>query len=223
MVSPTWLAGKGRLRFAALILFLLPTIALLSYEPTSNMILPLRGQQPSVPSEDSTSQSNDQVWQTLVAAFRDNKPAIKPIQLEYNLDLNLPHEGEEVPDLAMMTTAEVDTMRRAHTQFFESVKSQPIKLAYKAGTKGIATTASAASLPVVVISLRMLRQTRSTLPVEIFVPDLNVSQSDICSKIISSLGGQCIPFSPVLGNETALECREKQILQQTSCHAVLLV
>jgi len=58
--------------------------------------------------------------------------------------------------------------------------------------------------------LRMLRQTRSTLPVEIFVPDLNVSQSDICSKIISSLGGQCIPFSPILGNETALECRENK-------------
>jgi hypothetical protein len=164
-------------------------VTFLSYEPTSNMILPLRGQLPSSLSEDSTSQSNDQVWQTLVTAFRDNKPAIKPIQLKYNLDLDLPHEGEEVPDLAMMTTAEVDTMRRAHTQFVESVKSQPIKLAYKAGRKGIATTASAASLPVVVISLRMLRQTRSTLPVEIFVPDLNVWQSDICSKTISSLGG----------------------------------
>jgi hypothetical protein len=110
MVSPTWFAGKGRLRFAALILFLLPVIALLSYESTSNMILPLRGQLPSFPSEDSTPQSNDQVWQTLVAAFRDNKPAIKPIQLKYNLDLNLPHEGEEVPDLAMMTTAEVDAL-----------------------------------------------------------------------------------------------------------------
>jgi alpha 1,2-mannosyltransferase len=209
-ISPTWFIGKRHLRFAAFVFFLLPMVALLSYETTSNVILPLRGQLSGVLSEDSTSQSNDQIWQTLVTAFRDNKPAIKPIQLKYNLDLNLPHEGEEVPDLATMTTAEVDTMRRAHTQFVESVKSQPIKLAYKAGTKGIATTASAESLPVVVISLRMIRQTRSTLPVEVFVSDVEVSQSDICSKIISSLGGQCIPLSPILGNETAPEYRENK-------------
>jgi hypothetical protein len=130
MVSPTWSTRKRRLRFAALVFFLLPLVALLSHEPKLSSFL----------SEDSTSQSNDQIWQTLVTAFRDNKPAIKPIQLKYNLDLNLPHEGEEVPDLAMMTTAEVDTMGRAHTQFVESVKSQPIKLAYKAGTKGISTS-----------------------------------------------------------------------------------
>jgi hypothetical protein len=41
---------------------------------------------------------------TLITVFRDNKPAIKLIQLKYSLDLDLPREGEEVPDMAMMTT-----------------------------------------------------------------------------------------------------------------------
>ncbi len=126
------------------------------------MIRPLHDGISSILSASSTSQTNNQIWQTLVTAFRYNKPGIKPIELKYNMDWNLPHEDEEVPDRAMMTTSEVVTMRRAHSHFVERIRSQPIQLAHKAGTQGIATTAAAAGLPVVVISLHMLRQTKSS-------------------------------------------------------------
>ena len=214
MISTAWLISNARLRFAAIVSLLSTLLIFLFFNSNSNVVHPLHDQLSSLLPASPTPPSNNQIWQILITSFRDNKPDINSIQLKYNLDLNLPHDGEEVPDLAMMTMAELDTMRRAHSQFVENLKTLPIELVYQVGTKGIATTASAASLPVIVISLRMLRQTKSTLPVEVFVSDVEVSQSDICSKIIASLGAQCIPLSTILGNEAAPEYQDNKYINK---------
>lgn len=69
-----------------------------------------------------------------------------------------------------MLPDEVEAMKNAHTGFVRDIKSNPPQLHYVPNTRGLVSTAGGSYLPVLVISLRMLRKTGSELPVEVFWP-----------------------------------------------------
>lgn len=102
------------------------------------------------------------------------------------------------PDLLKMTTRDVRTMKKAHEDFVEAIELDPPALAYIPGTKGLVTTAGGPYLPVLVISLRMLRRTGSKLPMEVFLATPDEYEEYICDQVLPSLNAQCVVLSEIM-------------------------
>ena len=101
-------------------------------------------------------------------------------------------------DITSMPDEDVELMRAAHIYFVDSIKANAPKLSYASGTRGVVTTAGGAYLPVLVISLRMLRRTGSTLPVEVFLASSSEYEGHVCRNILPSLNARCLIISDIL-------------------------
>ncbi|KAJ6109889.1 hypothetical protein N7486_002124 [Penicillium sp. IBT 16267x] len=102
------------------------------------------------------------------------------------------------PDFVKVASEDVITMKEAHAGFVEAISNSPPQLQYIPGTKGVVSTAGGSYLPVLVISLRMLRRTGSTLPMEVLLADENEYEDYICDTVLPSLNARCIVLSRIL-------------------------
>ncbi|KAI9819414.1 MAG: hypothetical protein M1832_003977 [Thelocarpon impressellum] len=104
------------------------------------------------------------------------------------------------PDLLALADADVADLQAAHARFVTATREPRLpQLPYEPETEGIVTTASGPLLPVLVVSLRMLRRTGSTLPVEVFLEPAAVAdvESDVCRTVLPSLGARCVPLAAI--------------------------
>ncbi|PYH44696.1 nucleotide-diphospho-sugar transferase [Aspergillus saccharolyticus JOP 1030-1] len=87
-------------------------------------------------------------------------------------------------------------MQIAHDSIRHTIHTIQHKPPYTPGTTGI-VTAAASYLPTLLVTLRLLRRTGSTLPVEVFLA--NTTESDparpLCQHVLPQLGAQCITLS----------------------------
>ncbi|KNG81851.1 putative alpha-1,2-mannosyltransferase (Mnn2) [Aspergillus nomiae NRRL 13137] len=83
------------------------------------------------------------------------------------------------PEVLDMLDDHVETMKQAHTG-------------------GLVSTAGGEYLPVLVISLRMLRRTGSELPLEVFLANEDEYETYICDVVLPSLNARCVVLSHVL-------------------------
>lgn len=102
------------------------------------------------------------------------------------------------PNLLEMPKESVEKMRAAHTQFVNSLKDEPLQMAFTPGSRGLVSTAGGNYLPVFVISLRMLRRTGTTLPIEVFLADNKEYESYICTQVLPKLNATCVVMSEIL-------------------------
>ncbi|KAL2871304.1 alpha-mannosyltransferase [Aspergillus lucknowensis] len=102
------------------------------------------------------------------------------------------------PEMLDMLPEEVEEMQKAHTKFVDAINTAAPDLHYVSNTRGIVSTAGGSYLPVLVISLRMLRRTGSTLPVEVFLADDDEHEPYICDVVLPSLNARCVVLSHVL-------------------------
>ncbi|KAJ5180266.1 hypothetical protein N7492_003476 [Penicillium capsulatum] len=102
------------------------------------------------------------------------------------------------PEYVSVDTRDLVQMKQAHTGFVATITTVPLELPYVPGTKGIVSTAGGSYLPVLVISLRMLRRTGSTLPMEIFLANEDEYEDYICDVVLPSLDAKCIVLSRIL-------------------------
>ncbi|KAJ5084624.1 nucleotide-diphospho-sugar transferase [Penicillium alfredii] len=91
-------------------------------------------------------------------------------------------------------------MQEAHDGFVKAIQA-PIDPAYVPRTKGIVSAAGGTYLPTFVVSLRMLRRTGSTLPVELFLKDWGEYEPYICGIVLPALNAQCRVISAILVNQ----------------------
>ncbi|KAF7591277.1 hypothetical protein BBP40_001786 [Aspergillus hancockii] len=102
------------------------------------------------------------------------------------------------PEELDMLQDDVDIMKQAHTDFVNEIMTNPPKLHYIPSTKGVVSTAGGEYLPVLVISLRMLRRTGSELPVEVFLANDDEYENYICDVVLPSLNARCVVLSHIL-------------------------
>ena len=108
-----------------------------------------------------------------------------------------------LPELLKMPAEDVLSMKQAHEAFVSGVEAQPDPLfTYSPGSRGIVTTAGGRYLPVVIISIRMLRRSASKLPIEVFLLSNDEYESFACETILPSLGAKCIVLNDVLRSAT---------------------
>lgn len=103
-----------------------------------------------------------------------------------------------VANLIRLSEQDLMKMKRAHRKFVEDIETSPPALHYKPGTRGIVSAAGGSYLPVLVISLRMLRRTGSKLPMEVFLADWTEYDGYTCQVVLPSLNAQCVVLSEIL-------------------------
>ncbi|BCS17884.1 alpha-mannosyltransferase [Aspergillus puulaauensis] len=101
------------------------------------------------------------------------------------------------PEMLDMLPDEVEEMKSAHARFVDSMGMVSAHLHYIPNTRGIISTAGGPYLPVLVISLRMLRRTGSELPVEVFLANDDEYEPYICDVVLPSLDAQCVVLSHI--------------------------
>ena len=101
-------------------------------------------------------------------------------------------------DLLSMPDGDVQKMKAAHEKFQSGLKGKAAELIYTPGTRGLVTTAGGPYLPVFAVSLRMLRRTGTTLPMEVFLANQEEYESYICDHVFPKLNAKCVVLSDIL-------------------------
>lgn len=102
------------------------------------------------------------------------------------------------PDLLEISNINMEKMQKAHTKFVQGIGENPPRMVFTPGSQGLVSTAGGKYLPVFVISLRMLRRTGTTLPVEVFLADHEEYEPYICKEVLPSLNATCVIMSDIL-------------------------
>lgn len=141
-----------------------------------------------------------QFWRKLQALLTAHEPkCASPVRIQNAPSTRFkPKDPDMRPQLLEMSAADVAKMKQAHSDFVSSIASDPPQLNYVPGTRGIVSTAGGSYLPVLVISIRMLRKTGSMMPVEVFLADDKEYESYICDVILPFLNARCVVLSKIL-------------------------
>jgi alpha 1,2-mannosyltransferase len=133
-----------------------------------------------------------------------------PVLTEHNPDCPSPEKSQQAqsvrydpinpverPDFIKMSAADIKKMRQKHAGFVKAMnKLGPPH--YVPGTRGLVTTAGGRYLPVLTISLRMLRRAGSTLPMEVFLASDEEYEPYICEVVLARLNAKCVILENIL-------------------------
>ncbi|TVY71485.1 Alpha-1,2-mannosyltransferase MNN21, partial [Lachnellula suecica] len=103
-------------------------------------------------------------------------------------------------NLLEWSNSDIGSMKGTHAWFLQQLRTKPPELDYEQGTKGIVTSAGGKYFPVLLVSLRMLRRTGSTLPVEIFFKNREEYEELACEGLFKNLGAKCVVLSEMVGD-----------------------
>ena len=151
-------------------------------------------------SSGSVDDTRVEFWRSFQSVLADTNPDCplpKRLGSSGAIGFN-PTEAHARPDLLEMPDGDVEKMRNAHKKLVHRLNTDPPKMVYTPGTQGIVSTAGGAYLPVLVISLRMLRRTGSKLPMEVFLADKTEYESYICETVLPELNAKCVILSDIL-------------------------
>ncbi|OJJ50645.1 hypothetical protein ASPZODRAFT_57436 [Penicilliopsis zonata CBS 506.65] len=144
------------------------------------------------------------LWQNLLPLLEDHAPLCSPPSRRDSSGA-IPYSAIQAsprPDLIVQPEVYQQPMQEAHDGFVAAVQtSTTLKSPHIVGTSGIVSSAGKSYLPVFVASLRMLRRTGSTLPVELFVKDESEYEKKICEEVLPSLNARCLVLSDILNNQ----------------------
>ncbi|KAJ9606243.1 mannosyltransferase [Cladophialophora chaetospira] len=84
--------------------------------------------------------------------------------------------------------------RKNHAAFVERIPALARAFSFPKRSRGIVTTAGSALMPMLLVSLKLLRRTGCTLPVEVFIASFADYEPLVCEKILPSLNAKCVMF-----------------------------
>ena len=112
------------------------------------------------------------------------------------------------PDVLLLPPDYIEVMKPAHNNFVASLHSEQqngvprLELPYTPRTQGVVSTAGGSYLVLFMTSLRMLRKTGSTLPVEVFLANSDEYEPYICDHVLPTLNARCLILSDFLKEDT---------------------
>lgn len=95
-------------------------------------------------------------------------------------------------DVTPVSDEQVEAAKLAHKSAVEVIRTSTHLVPYKSGTQGIVTVAGGRFTGALLVSLRMLRRTNSTLPVEVFMPNPEDYNEHTCEVVLPSLNARCV-------------------------------
>ncbi|KAJ5166378.1 Alpha-mannosyltransferase [Penicillium canariense] len=192
---------RARTLLTALVLASLLTWSVSRWRSAAPPALP-RGSPASQNVSPDLTDAHKEFWRTFNRYLEKSAPGTAPI-VEFEkapTERFDPNDARPRPDYLSVEAEDVEAIKNAHTEFVAAItdaSSTPV-LPYVPGTKGVVSTAGGAYLPVLVISLRMLRRTGSTLPMEVFLADEEEYEEYICDVVLPALDARCVVLSRIL-------------------------
>lgn len=143
-------------------------------------------------------------WNDLALAIETARPQSALIEVENGHPTNVestwePLNPSKTPPSRLVnfaTEREVDLLE-SHYLMRTSMQRLAPRLKYSKGYQGIVTTANANYMPILLVSLRMLRRTDCQLPVEVFIDNWMTYDPEICETVLPSLNAACIMLSEI--------------------------
>jgi alpha 1,2-mannosyltransferase len=142
-------------------------------------------------------------WKTWARHIAAARPKTGPVQVTWPA-ANVP-AGRFEPDATRgkpashidISDQDVNSLKGSHAQFRGTLEDfhveEEVKKLY-AGT-GIVTVAGGEFFGPSIVGIRMLRQTGSTLPVEVFLANWEEYEPQLCEEVYPSLNARCIVIS----------------------------
>ncbi|KAH8731775.1 mannosyltransferase putative-domain-containing protein [Phaeosphaeriaceae sp. PMI808] len=151
-------------------------------------------------------------WQDLAFALIAAEPLCKPLQV-FEESIQHPEDGYEplktdkqLPQRLVGFTEQDETaLLRAHYKMRRAAQRLAPKIAFATGTTGIVTTANSDYMPILLVSLRMLRRTGCNLPMEVFIDDWSHYSHTTCEIVLPSLNACCVVLSNIYAQNTTLK------------------
>ncbi|KAE8149941.1 mannosyltransferase putative-domain-containing protein [Aspergillus avenaceus] len=139
------------------------------------------------------------LWQQLRSLLEDYEPDCpSPVRrdssgaISFNANRAIPR-----PDLIVNADEIQEPLQQAHDGFVNAMQRVKPHVAHVPGTSGIVSSAGKSYLPLFVTSLRMLRRTGSTLPVELFVKDTSEYETHVCEEVLPQYNAKCVVLSDI--------------------------
>lgn len=156
-------------------------------------------------------------WAKWSRIIHEARPTGDPIKIQGHAPAQKPPGGDATrkpfKDLVRQTMQELEPMQTLHRHFVNELetelgdgkKNRPQRqwkgLDIFKG-RGIVIVGGGEYFGPAIISLHMLRRTGCKLPVEIFVPDENEYEEEICENYLKKLDAKCVVLSHILDQST---------------------
>jgi alpha 1,2-mannosyltransferase len=98
----------------------------------------------------------------------------------------------EWPEIVQLNNEEVSKAKNKHDAMMKTLPALSRGFNFPKKSRGIVTTAHGAIMPILMVSLRMLRRTGCTLPVEVFIANFGDYEPKLCEKVLPSLNARCV-------------------------------
>ncbi|KAF2104666.1 nucleotide-diphospho-sugar transferase [Rhizodiscina lignyota] len=150
-------------------------------------------------------------WANFEEALQDTRPSCivnykeEPIKVEDQQWVVETLRTEPRPDYITISENDIASTKDAHVRAVKNAQLHASSLDFRPGTRGIATTAGGKYIPVLLVCLRLLRQTGSKLPVEVFLASWSEYDFRTCEQLLPSLNARCRILSDVWSTTPSFE------------------
>lgn len=156
-------------------------------------------------------------WAKWSRIIHDARPTVAMIKLTGHAPAQRPPGGEQTrkpyKDLIRQTLEDLEPLQTSHKHLVTELeielgdgnKDRPQRQWKGLGIfkgRGIVIVGGGEYFGPAIISLHMLRRTGCKLPVEVFVPDDDEYEAEICDKYLKKLDAKCVVLSHILDQST---------------------
>lgn len=136
----------------------------------------------------------------LVSLLEEYSPAAsKPIEAVKGATVDRwpADQNAELMDILDTSPKQVLEIMERHSGFIKAVEAKlPRYTARQKHSQGIVTVAGGSYFPPLMVSLRLLRRTGTTLPVEVFLPEEEY-EAQLCEEVLPTLNASCRTFAEI--------------------------
>ena len=98
----------------------------------------------------------------------------------------------ERPDIVNLESQHVIRAQKKHSAILKQLPALARAFAFPKKSRGIVTSADGGLMPILLVSMRLLRRTGCTLPVEVFIANIGGYEPKLCEKVLPSLNAKCV-------------------------------
>lgn len=133
----------------------------------------------------------------------EHEPQCEPLQLSESAGWPRYDANFETPRENHIDRADEirQPMQTAHDGFVRAIQNPSLlpEVPFLVSTAGIVSAAGGKYMPTFLVTLRLLRRSGCSLPVELFVKDPTEYEPRICEGVLPALNARCVVLSEVMG------------------------
>ncbi|KAL4924532.1 alpha-mannosyltransferase [Aspergillus undulatus] len=141
-----------------------------------------------------------QLWRRLSTLLESHAPPVAKLTQSGGPGVVRFSATDEISRLNYIDNVDeiVQPLQEAHDGFVHDMKKIKGPKGYVPGSMGIVSSAGGTYLPTFVVTLRLLRRTGTTLPIELFLKDKSEYEPVFCEEVLPALNVECLILSDIM-------------------------